>query len=171
MYLEFFTLIYDYFRTVKKNEIKFELYTPTLISIFVFITLCVNNQTGAASKMLDNVLNVLGVILAFCITIIAILTSSSNGNLEEIKQIKTEIKLENKYISLYKLVLINFSYLVTVCSFLILLCIIYPFILENFNINRIIKYAGFSIVILFVNHIFFSTIRNIVNFYLIITKE
>lgn len=91
-------------------------------------------------------------------------------NLEEIKNKKTSIKINKEYITLFRLLLINFTYSVIVEVGLIIVCLIYPLLIENIKFNQNLKYVGFSILVFLILHIMLLTMRNLTDFYLILVK-
>lgn len=170
MYLEFFLLITDYFRTISKRIFLFEWVLPLLIGIGVFLSLYLGATSNVTTLFKDNAINLMGILVGFSITIITILTTSQGTNIDLIKETLTEIKINNKTISLYRLLLINFTYSVIIEIGIIIVCLIYPFIIGSIEINPIVKYVGFSILVVFIMHIMLLTIRNLTDFYLILTK-
>lgn len=170
MYLEFIFLILDYFNSLKFRIVLYEIILPFVFSIIVFILLKNDNQTMSFSTYKDNVLSLLGILVGFSITIITILTTGQSKNLEEIKKVQTEIVISGKKISLFKLLLINFSYSVVVEIFLIIMNLVYPIITSTCQISINIKLIGFSIMIFSTIHILLLLIRNTTDFYFILRK-
>lgn len=170
MYLEFFILIFDYYKTLNKRVILYEWVLAILIGILIFYILSYGNSTNSTKIFKDNSINLLGILAGFSITIITILTTGQSKNLEEIKKKETSFVINGKKISLFRLLLINFTYSVILESFLIIFCLTYPIILENFNVEKIYKYLFFSILVTTIVHLLLLTIRNLTDFYLIITK-
>lgn len=170
MYLEFLLLISDYFRTVSRRVFYFEWVLPFLIGIGTFLLLAVGATTSATIVFKDNAINLLGILVGFSITIITILTTGQGQNLDEIKNAKTNIKINNENITLFRLLLINFTYSVIVEVGLIIVCLIYPLLIENININQNLKYFGFSFLVFLILHIMLLTMRNLTDFYLILVK-
>lgn len=171
MYLDFILLIKDYFSTLKLRIFIYEWLFPFLIGVFIFYILYVGNNTGSTIVFKNNAINLLGILAGFSITIITILTTGQSRNLEEIKKKETSIKIGNKNISLYRLLLVNFTYSVIIEALLIIFCLIYPIILENFSIPKLLKCIGFSLFALLTIHVLLLTIRNLTDFYFIITKK
>lgn len=170
MYLEFFILIFDYYKTLNKRVLIYEWILPILFGTFIFILLTNGNSTSATKIFKDNSINLLGILAGFSITIITILTTGQSRNLEEIKKKETNFIINKKKISLFRLLLINFTYSVILESFLIIFCLTYPIILENSNFTKNQKYVVFSILVTVIIHLLLLTIRNLTDFYLIITK-
>lgn len=170
MYLEFFILIFDYYKTLNKRVFLYEWILSILIGVAVFYILSYGNSTNSTKVFKDSAINLLGILAGFSITIITILTTGQSKNLEEIKKKETNFVINGKKISLFRLLLINFTYSVILESFLIIFCLTYPIILENFKIEKTIKYLFFSMLVGTIVHLLLLTIRNLTDFYLIITK-
>lgn len=170
MYLEFILLIADYFWTISKRVFIFEWLFPFLIGIGIFMLLFFGGSTSATIVFKDNAINLLGILVGFSITIITILTTGQGRNLDEIKNKKTKIVINERQITLFRLLLINFTYSVIMEVALIIVCLIYPLLIENIDFNRHLKYIGFSFLVFLILHIMLLTIRNLTDFYLILIK-
>lgn len=170
MYLEFLLLIADYYRTVSKRIFFFEWLIPFLTGIGVFLLLFFGSSTSATIVFKDNAINLLGILVGFSITIITILTTGQGQNLNEIKNKETKIEINNKKITLFRLLLINFTYSVIIEVALIITCLIYPLLIDNIDFSKNIKYVGFSILVFLILHIMLLTMRNLSDFYLILVK-
>lgn len=170
MYLEFVLLIADYFRTISKRIFYFEWLFPFIIGIGIFLLLLFGSSTSATFIFKDNAINLLGILVGFSITVITILTTGQGQNLDEIKEKKTNIKINNDFITLFRLLLINFTYSVIMEVALIIVCLIYPLFTDNIRISANIKYVGFSVLVFLIVHIMLLTIRNLTDFYLILIK-
>ncbi len=170
MYLEFFILISDYLKTVTKRIFLFEWLFPFLFSLLIFYLLYTGKSISVAETFKNNSINLLGILVGFSITIITILTTGHSKNLEDIKKHLTKVKINGKQISLYRLLLINFTYSVIIEAFLIIVFLTYPLINQNIQISKPYKHLIFSTLICLVVHILLLTIRNLTDFYLILTK-
>jgi len=171
MYLDFILLIADYFKTLNKKVVLYEWIIPFLISFSLGLLFFFEGLPTVTDNFNNNVIRLLAVLVGFSITIIIILTTGQSRNLEEIKKRKTETVVNNKKVSLFKLLIINFTYAVVVEIMLILTCLIYPFLLDKIEFSAIAKLVGFSTVLLLVIHILLLNVRNLTDFCLIITKE
>lgn len=171
MYLDFLILISDYFKTLTKRVVIYEWIIPLLIGLGTFFLFYFKGAPTITDNFNNNVIRLLAVLVGFSITIITILTTGHSRNLEEIKAKKTKIVISKEPISLFRLLVINFTYSVIVEVSLILVCLLYPFILDKIELPYLTKYVGFSIVMILIVHILLLTIRNLTDFCLIITKE
>ena len=172
MNIEFLILFVDYFRTLKhRRDALADWLFPILIGAWVFIkNIESNSLITHAKELCSSYLSLLGVLLGFSIAITTLLISGTSKNLDEIKEKETKILISGKPISLFNLLLINYSYSVVVEAILIIVNIIVPIFIDIHTslsfINIII-----SINTTLVSHILFLTIRNTTNFYFIIFKD
>jgi len=171
MYTEFLYSIFDYYKTLNKQSIIFEIIFPLLLGGLIFYLLYFRGDLTHVSDFRDNVLTLLGVLVGFSITIITILTTGTSNNLNEIKQRPTSKKLGTKLLSLFDVLLINFTYSVVLEILLIIVHLIYPFILSNYEVNQCVKIVVFSITFATVIHVLLLTIRNMTDFYLVLIKK
>lgn len=170
MYLEFLLVTADYFKTINRKIFIYEWVFPLLISILCIIFGCyINFENFREFK--ESSINILGVLLGFSIAVITIITTGSGNNLEEIKKKRTNIKIGGNNISLYDLLLINFSYSVVIEVLLIISCLLMPIISKVIGLSYNAKLVLYSIMVFIVLHILLLTLRNITDFYLIITKK
>lgn len=170
MYLEFIYLILDYRKTVSTRVFLYEWLIPFIIGVGVFLLLFFGKSTDATETFKDNSLNLLGILVGFSITIITIITTGSSKNLDEIKKIFTDVTIGGQKISLYRMLLVNFTYSIVAEAFLIIVFLLMPIITDNFQMPILLKKIVFSILVMSVIHILLVTIRNLTDFYLIITK-
>lgn len=170
MYLEFILLISDYYRTISKRIFLYEWLLPFIIGIGIFLLLYFGSSTSATTVFKDNAINLLGILVGFSITIITILTTGQGQNLDEIKNKETKIEINKQKITLFRLLLINFTYSVVIEIGLIIICLIYPLLIDNIEIDTNLKYFGFSTLVFLILHIMLLTMRNLTDFYLILVK-
>lgn len=171
MYSEFFIAIFDYFSSLRRNLVVYEIVLPLGMSTGLFFILFEIGDLSSISDYMNNVLTLLGVLVGFSITIITILTTGTSKNIEKIKEHKTDVKIGGRTISLFELLLVNFTYSVVLEILLIIAHLITPIILSNFKLPLVIKLIGFSLLFGCFIHVLLLTLRNLVNFYLILMKK
>jgi len=169
MYREFILLIVDYFKTIRCKTFTYEWVIPIVLGVVTFLVTITKYLKIDYLGFVNSSVNLLGVLLGFSIMVITVLTTSNNKNIEKIKKIETEYVLYQKNISLYRLLLINYSYLIIAEA----LGLTNYFILLIFvnSCSHQIKLILFSVFTSMIIHILLLTIRNVTDFYLIITKE
>ena len=169
MYLEFIILIFDYFKTLNSRIVVYEIIIPLIVSILVFFSLLLGKNTSVCFTFGKNALTLLGILLGFSITIITILTTGNSKNLVAIQKKQTKHSIGTTKVTLFNLLLINFTYSVVLEIIFVLL--LYPFVLANFSISLISKIIVFSILTGGVIHVLLLTMRNLTDFYLILIKK
>ncbi len=169
MYREFIFLIFDYFKTIKKNVFYYEWVMPFIIGIMCFLSLKFHWLRTDYSLFINSSVSLLGVLLGFSIMVITILTTSNNVNIENIKKTLTDYIISNERISLYRLLLVNYSYLIIIEALVLVAYFISLLFFSNFC--HTVKLVLFSLYVVSIIHILLLTIRNITDFYFIITKE
>jgi hypothetical protein len=171
MYLEFIYPVLDYFKVLKKKNFFFEWAFPLFVSI-VFVCFVEHKLFIEFKK---HSIDIVGILLGFSIAIITILVTGGGTSIEEIKAFDTGIKINQTKISLYRLLLINYTYIIIIEVLIIVCSLLLPFALQIcgvFNLehtNTLIFFNG--VYFFFVVHIFLVCIRNITDFYLVFTKE
>lgn len=171
MYLEFLFAIADYFKTLSRRIVIYEIILPLLLSGVVFCILLFDKGTSQVQTYTENVLPLLGVLVGFSITIITILTTSSSKNILKIQKYKTGVIIGGKERTLFDTLLINFTYSVIIEIILIIIHLFYPFVLEILTIPQGLKYLVFALVFAILIHILLLNIRNLTDFYFILLKK
>jgi hypothetical protein len=171
MYLEFIYSISDYYKTLDKKSVIFEIILPFIIGGCIFYLLFFKGNLSHVHDYRDNVLTLLGVLVGFSITIITILTTGTSRNITLIQQRVTSLTMSGNPLSLFDVLLINFTYSVIIEVLLIVAHLIYPFILTNYEFPLWVKVLVFSILFSTVIHVLLLTIRNMTNFYFILIKK
>ncbi len=170
MYLEFLILMLDYFKTLTKRILIFEWVFPIVITVIVMFLNCESSYIALVAFK-ENSINIIGILLGFSIAIITIITTGGGKNIENIKLIKTKILIGKKALSLFEVLLINFTYSVVIEILIILGCLVMPLMSSFIYFNGIGKIISYSILVFSVLHILLLTLRNLTDFYFIVTKR
>lgn len=171
LYGEWLVPIADYYKTVKKNEVCYEIIVPCLAALVATYFYYDNSSLHPAlMKLRDIMPTALAILIGFSITCITILIASNNANIEEIKKRKTSRMIDRQNISVYQWVFIMFIYILIVQILLLLFIFFVAFILRLFNAKPFMAFLLFTEVSLTL-HILLLLIRNITNFYFIFFKD
>lgn len=167
MYCEFLYIILDYFSILDKREKRFELYIPFAIGIGSLIyTIFIDNNTQYV--FINNTISFIGTLLGFTLAALVLLLSSERIE-QSTKKISTEKKVRGKSVSLYRIIVIYYSYLIT-CE--TLLCALY-YIASLFPNLTTGVYNDImnTLFIMAFFHLLFETIRAVTNIYFMTIKE
>lgn len=165
MYLDFLYIPLNYFSVLNKKEIRFEVHIPLAIGI---ASLCYSTCANQNSQyiFIQGVMQFIETLLGFTLAALTLLLS--NDHMEErTKNFVTKRKKRNKPISMYELLILQFSHLIVVEA---LLCIAY-YIANLFQIfpSQIVVMIANTLFIFVVFHTMLATIRAVSCIYLIAT--
>ncbi len=172
IYLDWLLLIVDYFRTLTKRVFLFEWGGPVLFACWLYFENIGNSKNGELMISIANgTISLLGVLIAFSIAVVTLLTTINGSSINQIKATSTKIYIGGKELTLYDLLLINYTYSIVI-EVLLVMC---NFILLNLQ-HCITKDVHLSNVLNAINvfmifHVLLLTLRNIVSFYFILFKD
>lgn len=164
--MEYLLLLFEFFR-VKKFAIIWHLIIPISIGLSIYYCADDANYIKNANDFRDNTVTVVGILIGFTISVFTVLLTVDNEHIQKAKQEKFD-PLNPNSISLYESVLIGLAYLIIIQGILLIFNFIYPiFIPVDGEIGKIY----FSINIAIVVHVILLLMRNILDFYFIITRK
>lgn len=167
MYFEFILVIFDYVSTLTKRVAIYEWGIPLFLGITsgVFSYL---NDINLLYNVIQSAVPIITTLLGFTLAALTLFLTG-NTKIEDAKKYMTEKKISGKRISLYKLIVISYSYLILIETILCIgyyIGILFPFI------NNIYVCVGLNtIFIVLMLNVLFSTIRSITDLYFVITRH
>ena len=167
MYLEFIYIIVDYSLTLNRRIFLYEWVIPFAIGITAGVLSFLYSDT-LLYDIIENSVQIIVTLLGFTLATLTLFLTG-NSKIEETKKYIIPKKIRGKNISLYRFIVISYSYLIILET---LLCIGY-YIAKLFPYMTNV-YACLIINILFISlmlNLLFTTIRSITDLYFIITKE
>lgn len=169
--IEFILLLRDYFKTLNKRNFILEWFIPFFVGLGVFLINRKNIKIDDQLKNLStNITSLLGVLIGFSIAVITLLVTTNSKNIEEIKTKLTSYFVGNKNLTLFDLLLINYTYSVVVEVFLTIFNLIIPSMIEFDKSSCMLNIIN-SLNIFLVSHILLLTVRNTTSFYFILLKK
>lgn len=165
IYMEWLIPIKDYYCSIRKNEVIFEIAVPVIIAFVCSTLYFVNgNFLIALDKLAEFLPTATSILIGFTVMLITLLLTSSGENVDRLKSIETEKILYKKPVTLYQGLHIQFSHSLFSEIFLLLLIFFYLF-LKGLDIQN-----EFSVVFLFTEvyltlNILLSILRGIANLY------
>lgn len=166
MYLDFLLVIADYFSILNKRIAIYEWGVPIILGITSGVFAIYNDVS--LYSVVQNSVPVIATLLGFTLAALTLFLTG-NSKMEEAKIYITNKKILGKPISLYRLIVVNYSYLILVET---ILCIsfyiasLFPYVSNHF-VCTIVN----SVFIIVMFNSFFTTIRSITDLYFIITKK
>lgn len=167
MYLEFLFVIVDYFSTLNRRIAIYEWGIPIFIGITSGVLSVKYNNNEVLYTIIQNSVPIIATLLGFTLAALTLFLTG-NSKIEEAKKFITEKKISGKPISLYRLIVVSYSYLILIET---ILCIgFYIASLFPYNNSLYICIISNTIFIIVMFNTFFATIRSITDLYFIITK-
>lgn len=167
MYLDFLYVILDYLSTLTKKEKRFEWGIPIILGL-IGAAICLYINPRMQYDLIKEIIAFLGILLGFTLASLTLILSNDNVK-STTQQYSTERKIRGKIISLYKLVVVSFSYLIIMET---LLCVFY-YIGRIFNDFYFEKWATIpnTIFLILSFNILMSTIRTTTMLYFIVVSK
>lgn len=167
MYLEFIYIIIDYFSTLDRRTVIYEWLIPIVIGVVGGIMSYIFEDV-LLYDIIENSIQIIVTLLGFTLATLTLFLTG-NSKVEETKKYLIPKKIRGKNISLYRFIIISYSYLIVLET---ILCIgyyiakLFPYI-DNVYTCLIIN----TLFIILMFNLLFTTIRSISDLYFIITKE
>lgn len=168
MYGEYFYVICDYFSTLTKKEIRFEIFLPLAIAILSCCYTFFSSHLNLQYEFITSVMPFIGTLLGLTLAALTILLSNS-GIEEKTKEYQTQRKIGGKQISIYRLIVIFYSYLIVVET---ILCIaFYIASLFPIPVSDVVAAIVNTVFIMIVFHVLLATVRIVTNLYFIAATD
>jgi len=165
VYMEWIIPIIDYYWSLRKNEIVFEVIMPALVATFCTVLYW---KAGKLFIALDGIANIMStaisILIGFTVMLITILLTSSGPSVDKLKDTETGRMLHNVNITLYQGLHIQFSH--TLCSevFLLLMILFYMF-LSGLHVPVCVGIVILIIEIYLTLNVLLSILRGVTNLY------
>lgn len=167
MYLEFIYIIIDYFSTLDRRTVIYEWLIPIVIGVVGGIMSYIFEDV-LLYDIIENSIQIIVTLLGFTLATLTLFLTG-NSKVEETKKYLIPKKIRGKNISLYRFIIISYSYLIVLETILCIgyyIAILFPYI-DNVYTCLIIN----TLFIILMFNLLFTTIRSISDLYFIITKE
>lgn len=164
--MEVLILLYDFIRT-RRRSFLYSLSIPVLIGWAILLFITPSEFATIANSFRSNILTVMGILLGFSISLLAIFITAGNPNIENSKKHKLDIKICEKEISLFDKIIINNCYIIILNVIIILACFILPFFIKDNSMLALITYC---IILCLAIHSIFMIVRIMLDLYFIVSK-
>lgn len=169
IWFEIYYPLKDYVATLNRQEAIFDYILPAVISFLInryVFTGCDVSVSGLAGS----IVSMMAILVGFSITCIVILSTGSSANIDEVKKLDTERRINNVPIKLHQLLLSNFTYCIIVELVALFINLIASVKCGPADLCKESRYLLY-INIYLISHIILLNIRNITNFYFILWKS
>ena len=165
--MEYFLLIIEYHLIQRWKILK-------TVCLSIVLGLCVYYLSNDsfyfqhAVEYQNNITTVLGILIGFTISVFAILLSVENGSIREAKKKETEIIVYSRHVYLYETLLVELAFVIIIQGFLLISDFVYPVFVD---VATKTGKVFFSISISLTTYSILLLLRNVLNFYFILTKK
>lgn len=165
VYMEWIVPVIDYYRSIRKNEVVFEVLAPLSIAVMcTIIYLCKEKLILALDKMADLLPTAISILIGFTAMLITLLLTSSGESINKLKEAETGKKLYQKPVSLFQGLHIQFSH--SLFSEIALLLIIFFYLfLQGLGVPILVGVVFLIIEIYLTLNILLSILRGITSIY------
>lgn len=169
IYCEYIFPIKDYCTVTKRSEVLFEWGLSIFISAGLYYFAYSDLDKNDLKNISSIIVNCLAILIGFSVTCLTILASASDSNIADLKKSVTERYISDRPITLYRLLIINFIFLLLLELLNLLLNFIFIAIvgLESFSEYISVIYGFITVLTM---TIFLLNVRNITNFYFVLTR-
>lgn len=166
--MEFLLLIAEYFWIKGLKSFLWTWGLPSVIGFLVFFKSDFSIYSQNASSFHSNLISVLGILIGFTISTLTMLLTVNNANIEEAKNNFLEKNIFSKKVSLFDSVVISLAYIIIIQGFLLIFNFTYPIFIA---VSSIKGKMFFSVNISIMIQIIIVIMRNVLDFYFILTKK
>lgn len=172
IYGQWIILIEHYFKTLKCNEFIYEIVIPLISACSVSY---IYNEVGldiqALSELRGMLPTAISVLIGFTIMAITLLSASESNTITNIKNRESQASyLNGKLISIYKLMLIMFSYALIVEIFFLLVIFFVSFLINIYTFSMLVMICLFLEIFLLL-HILLLIVRSVTSLYLVLYHQ
>lgn len=130
IYCQWLVPIYHYYKIIKRNEFIYEVIVPIVVSCIVMLCYAHEGLTASALlKMRELLPNALAVLIGFTVMCITLIATTDSNNISEIRNKKSKRIIGNHIISMFRWLLIIFSYSLIVEVFLLIYVFFVAFVM------------------------------------------
>ena len=163
--MRLFVLLYEFLCTRKLSYV-LSIASCAVLGVLLFYKTTLS--IDVIKNITSNVLNVNGILLGFTISILAIVVTSGDQNIDKAKNYKIGVKLWKDEFSLYDKLVINLAYTIIIQGLILLTCFVIPNFIDT-NYCHQLKLV--SITVAASAHVVFMIIGITLDLYLIVSKK
>ena len=172
IYGQWIILIEHYFKILRFNEFTYEIVIPLIsacLASYIYNEILLDIQ--ALSKLREMLPTAISVLIGFTIMAITLLSASESNTITNIKNRESRASyLNGKLISIYKLMLIMFSYALIVEIFFLLVIFFVAFLINVYTCPILVIISLFLEIFLLL-HILLLIVRSVTSLYLVLYHQ
>ena len=166
--MEYLLLVIEFFRIKGLKAFLWSCLIPVSTGLLIYYKSQDSNYFVNASSFHSNMITVLGILIGFTISTLTMLLTVNNKNIDKAKAELIGKIIFSKDISLFDSVVTGLAYIILIQGFLLIANFIYPVFV---SVTTLQGKIFFSVNISLLIHIIIVLMRNVLDFYFILTKK
>ncbi len=165
---EYLLLVFEFFKIKGLKGALWNCGIPVIITYLIFekSNFCIYKDN--APSFHSNLITMLCVLIGFTISTLTILLTVNNPNIELAKTSLTDKILYSKPVTVFESIIIGLAYIILIQCLLLIANLIYPIFVSIITVKG---KAFFAVNISIMIHIILILLRNILDFYFIVTRK
>ena len=162
--MEYLLLIIEFFLSKKIRSYFSLIVIPLLISFVLYFSI---SDKIVAGEYFGNIINLLGILLGFTISLFAIFLSANNSNIREAKSKLTDFEIFNKKLTVFDVMQIGIAYVIIMECLLLVLNISLPMIITEPSSIKLFIVINIGLL----SHVILILLRSVLDFYFALSKR
>lgn len=171
LFMEWIIPVWDYFQSLRKNEVTFEIILPIFIAGFSSLLYAFADKVIIALDALADILPAaISILIGFTVMLITLLLSSDTDAISMLRDRETDIEVRGEKIKLYQKLHIQLTESLFAEVMLLLTIFGYLF-LKAFSVATIIDIVALFLEVYLTMHILLSIVRSTTHLYCAFYKK
>ena len=165
VFMEWLFPVFDYFQSLRRNEVVFEILVPLFTAIIASIVYAaIENITFALNALADIIPTAISILIGFTVMFITLLLTSNTVAIHQMKNKKTKAKIRGQSISLYQKLHVQLTESLFAEVTLLLSVFCYLFF-KGIGMALAIQFVFLTVEVYLVLHILLSIVRSTTHLY------
>lgn len=171
MFMEWIIPVFDYFRSLRKNEVMFEIVIPAIVSVVSsFVYFSINKETVALDALSEILPSAISILIGFTVMFITLLLTSDTPAIKRLKDEITDSEVRSEKINLYQKLHIQLTE--SLFAEVLLLLIVFGYLFaKGIGATMTIKAIALSVQVYLTMHVLLSIVRSTTHLYCVFYKE
>ena len=171
IFMEWLIPIFDYFQSLRKNEVVFEIVSPAVVAVIsTWVYFAINKETIALDALAEILPSAISILIGFTVMFITLLLTSDTPAIEKLKGEPTDSKIRGEEINLYQKLHIQLTESLFAEVLLLLVVFAYLFV-KGIGASTVLKAAALGIEVYLTMHILLSIVRSTTHLYCVFYKK
>ncbi len=171
VFMEWIIPIFDYFHSLRRNEIMFEIVIPAAVSVVSsLVYFAINKETVALDALSEILPSAISILIGFTVMFITLLLTSDTPSINRLKDEPTDSIVREKRINLYQKLHIQLTE--SLFAEVLLLLVVFGYLFaKGIGATETIRAIALTVEVYLTMHILLSIVRSTTHLYCVFYKE